>query len=102
EALQLWRGLVGADKWIAVRLQRKIGETVTSMNRFADYQRFAVTARSSLEAGLALVQDQAPHPETIRLLRILSRDAWYVASSADWERADRYAQAAVTMAETLD
>lgn len=102
EALQLWRGLADADKWIAVRLQRKIGETVTSMNRFADYQRFAATARSSLDAGLALVQGQAPHPETIRLLRILSRDAWYVASSADWERAERYAQTAVTMAETLD
>lgn len=102
EALQLWRGLVNADTWIAVRLQRKIGETVTSMNRFADYQRFAATARSSLAAGLALVQDQVPHPETIRLLRTLSRDAWYVASSADWDAAEHYAQAAITMAEKLN
>ena len=102
EALQLWRGLTDADKWIAVRLQRKIGETVTSMNKFADYQRFAATARSSLEGGLALVQDQAPHPETIRLLRILSRDAWYVASSADWDAAERYAQSAVAMAEQVE
>jgi DNA-binding SARP family transcriptional activator len=101
EALQLWRGLSNANIWIAVRLQRKIGETVTNMNRFADYQRFAATARSSLEAGLILVQDQAPHPETIRLLRTLSRDAWYVASSADWDAAERYAQSAVTMAERL-
>lgn len=102
EALQLWRGLTNADRWIAVRLQRKIGETVTSMNRFADYQRFAATSRSSLEEGLALVQDQASHPETIRLFRALSRDAWYVASSADWDAAERYAKSAVTMAEKLE
>jgi predicted ATPase len=102
EALQLWRGLTNADRWIAVRLQRKIGETVTSMNRFADYQRFAATARSSLEGGLALVENQAPHPETMRLLRTLSRDAWYVASSADWDAAEQYAQSAVSMAEKLE
>ena len=102
EALQLWRGLTSVDRWIAVRLQRKIGETVTSMNRFADYQRFAATSRSSLEAGLTLVQDQAPHPETIRLFRILSRDAWYIASSADWNSAEHYAATAVRMAEQLN
>jgi tetratricopeptide (TPR) repeat protein len=102
EALQLWRGLANADIWIAVRLQRKIGEATTSMNQFADYQRFAATARSSLEAGLALAQDQPPHPESIRLLRTLSRDAWYIVSSADWDAAERYAVSAVKMAEELD
>ncbi|MGQ0601741.1 MAG: AAA family ATPase [Anaerolineales bacterium] len=102
EALQVWRGLPGADKWIAVRLQRKIGETATSMNRFADYQRFAATARASLHTGLALTQDEPPHLETARLLWTLSRDAWYVIASADWEAAERYALAAVTMAEQLD
>jgi DNA-binding SARP family transcriptional activator len=102
EALQLWRGLANGDVWIAVRLQRKIGEATTSMNQFADYQRFAAASRASLEAGLALVQDQAPHLETIRLLRTLSRDAWYIISSADWDAAERYARAAVKMAEALD
>jgi DNA-binding SARP family transcriptional activator len=102
EALQLWRGLADADNWIAVRLQRKIGEATTSMNQFADYQRFAGTSRFSLEAGLALVQNQAPRPETIRLLRTLSRDAWYIVSSADWDAAERYARSAVKMAEELN
>jgi DNA-binding SARP family transcriptional activator len=102
EALQLWRGLPNADIWNAVRLQRKIGEATTSMNQFADYQRFAATSRSSLEAGLELIQNQPPHPETIRLLLTLSRDAWYIVSSADWDAAERYAQSAVTMAEALD
>ena len=102
EALQLWRGLPNADIWFAVRLQRKIGEATTSMNQFADYQRFAATSRSSLEGAWALVQDQAPHPETIRLLRTLSRDSWYVASSADWDAAERYAQSAIAMAERLE
>jgi len=102
EALQLWRGLTDADIWIAVRLQRKIGEATTSMNQFADYQRFAATARSSLEAGLALAQNQAPHPETIRLLRTLSRDAWYIIASADWDAAERYARSAISLAERLD
>jgi DNA-binding SARP family transcriptional activator len=102
EALQLWRGSSNADRWTAVRLQRKVGEAAVYLNRFADHQRFAATARSSLEAGLALVQDQSPHPETIRLLCALSRDAWYVTSSADWNAAERYAQAAMAMAERLD
>jgi DNA-binding SARP family transcriptional activator len=102
EALQLWRGLTNADRWIAVRLHRKIGEAAVFMNRFADHQRFAATARSSLEEGWALVQDQPPHPETIRLLCALSRDVWYLASSADWDKAERYAQAAMTIAERLD
>jgi len=102
EALQLWRGLPVADKWIAVRLQRKIGATATSMNRFADYQRFAATARASLQAGLVLTQDEPPHLETARLLWTLSRDAWYVIASADWEAAERYALTAVAMVEQLD
>jgi tetratricopeptide (TPR) repeat protein len=101
EALQLWRGLPNADIWNAVRLQRKIGEATTSMNQFADYQRFAATSRSSLEAGLTLVQNQPPHPETIRLLQTLSRDAWYIVSSADWDAAERYARSAASMAEEL-
>jgi DNA-binding SARP family transcriptional activator len=102
EALHLWRGLENADRWIAVRLQRKIGEAAVFMNRFADYQRFAAIARSSLEAGLALAQDQAPNLETVRLLRALSREAWYIASSADWVAAEQYARSAVRMAEQLD
>ncbi len=102
EALQLWRGQENADRWVAVRLERKIGEAAVFMNRFADHQRFAAIARSSLEEGWALVQGQAPHPETVRLLCALSRDVWYMASSADWDKAEHYAQAAMTIAERLD
>ena len=39
EALILWHAIPQKDRWIAVRLNRKIGETVNSINQFADGQR---------------------------------------------------------------
>jgi DNA-binding SARP family transcriptional activator len=102
EALALWRRLPRGDLWQAVRLQRKIGEAVTRMSQFADYQRLATLSRESLLAGLRLVAGQPPHLETVRLLTVLSRDAWYSGVGVDWEAAERYAHAAVEMAEELD
>jgi tetratricopeptide (TPR) repeat protein len=102
EALDLWPSAIHSDKWLAVRLHRKIGEAATSMNRFADYQRLAAASRANLETGLKLTAGEPPQPETVRLLRTLSRDAWYSGVAVDWEAAERYARAAVAMAEDLD
>lgn len=100
-ALALWRGLPQGDRWQAVRLQRKIGDAITRLSQFADYQRLAAVSRESLLAGLRLVADQPPHLETVRLLTVLARDAWYSGVGVDWAAAERYARAAIEMAEAL-
>ncbi len=102
EALKLWRNSSQPDKWLAVRLYRKIGETVNSINRYTDYQRLASVSRASLEAGLKFTIGEPPHLETARLLQTLSRDAWYTRIALNWEAAERYAQAATAMAQVLN
>jgi len=103
EALDLWGSLADAEKMIAVRLHRKIGETVADMPWVTDFQRFEAASRTSLEAGLKLMEGEPPHSETVRLMTTLSsetapRDAW----TAELNMAEHYAQAAVEMAEHLD
>jgi tetratricopeptide (TPR) repeat protein len=97
EALELSRTLAGADKWRAVRLHRKIGATDFQIFAFADRQRFEAVCRASLEAGLKLTEGEPPHPETVRLLTIFAYHAWRTP-----EAAERYARAAVEVAEQLD
>ncbi len=93
------------DTWraIGVRLHRKIVEAIARLNRFKDFQSFKGMARASLEAGLKLAASEPPHQETVRLLRRASPDEWsHHRILVDWETAERYARAAVEMAEQLD
>lgn len=103
QALDLWRNLTGADKWAAVRLQRKIGETVSGAEWYhePDAQKFKATARAALMVGLNLTEGEPPHPERVRLLTMLSHDAWRHRVSSDWDTAEQYARAAVDLAEQL-
>jgi tetratricopeptide (TPR) repeat protein len=48
------------------------------------------------------MESSAPHPETVLLLSALSVEAWRNQSPANWDDAQKYAQAAVDMAEKLD
>jgi len=102
EALGLWEKLPGADKTILVRLHRKIVEAGGRLALFADRQRFEAAFRASSEAALKLTAGEPPHPETVRLLTTLSRDAWSTRIPPDWDGAEQYARAAVAMAEHLD
>jgi DNA-binding SARP family transcriptional activator len=102
EALDLWRSEASADKWIAVRLHRKVGETFLRLNTSADIERFAVVSQTSLEIGLKLTVDEPPHPETVRLLTTLANDAWEARTFQDWDAAEGYARAAIEMIEQLD
>jgi DNA-binding SARP family transcriptional activator len=101
EALTVWHVLPQKDLWIAVRLDRKIGETVASINQFTDGLRLSVVARACLESGLLLADGEAEHPETVRLLAALSRNIWYMQPNVDWDVAERYARSAVAIAEVL-
>ncbi|MGW8251642.1 MAG: ATP-binding protein, partial [Anaerolineales bacterium] len=76
EALDLWGSLAGADKWVAVRLHRKIGETFLRLKTSTETERFEVVSQTSLEIGRKLTAGEPPHPETVRLLTTLANDAW--------------------------
>ena len=102
EALDLWRSLAGADKWIAVRLHRKIGEVFLRLKTIAETERFEVASQTSLEIGLKLSAGEPPHPERVRLLTTLANDAWEARAYQDWDAAEGYARAAIEMAEQLN
>ncbi|HKZ54267.1 MAG TPA: adenylate/guanylate cyclase domain-containing protein [Anaerolineales bacterium] len=107
-ALEVWRGLEGADAHIALRMHRKIVEVVTDLKWSVglDYLRQAnesrLASRAALEEGLVRMRDEPPHLETVRVLVALSTDAWRLQEPPDWEAAQRYAQEAVEMAQRLE
>ncbi len=103
-ALDIRKNLVDRDKWTTIRLHRKIGESWNSISHLADFLRLEAEARASLEAGLKLTEGEAPHPETVRLLVAFSKKLQWEGPyemTADLETAERYARAAVEMAEEL-
>ncbi|MCC7355607.1 MAG: hypothetical protein IT330_17850 [Anaerolineae bacterium] len=108
EALKIWRTLAGADRLTAVRLHRKTIQTVANakwsvgLGDLEAASQVGLASRASLEDGLRLMQGEPPHPETVRLLTTLSIHTWRIQTLPDWDTAQRYAQAAVEMAEQLD
>jgi DNA-binding SARP family transcriptional activator len=101
DALDLWRSQADGERWSGVRLCRKISETHLHLESSVQIDRFATTVQASRELGLALIADALPHPEAVRLLATLADDARGVQRGQDWVVAERYAQAAVAMAEQL-
>jgi len=108
QALSLWHALGGHDSVAAVRLHRKIVQVVTdlkwsvSLEHLQEANEARLTSRASLESSLSLTENEPAHLETVRALVVLSMDAWRIQEPSDWEAAERFAQAAVTMAEKLD
>jgi tetratricopeptide (TPR) repeat protein len=102
EALNTLNGLGDVDHMVPVRLHRKVIDAVVNMAWFADRQRFEATSQVSRESGLKLAEGEPPHLEIVHFLSTLSREAWLVRVPADWDAAERYAQAGVDMAENLD
>ena len=102
EALEVWQSLTNADKWIAVRLHRKTGETFLRMKSHTNVKRFEAVSQSSLDSGLRLTDGEPPHPESVRLLTTLASDKWATRVQQDWDASERYARAAVEMGEQLD
>lgn len=102
EALNVWSRLTNADKWIAVSLHRKIGETFLRLKSYTNVERFEAISQASLESGLRLIEGEAPHVESVCLLTMLANDRWNTRNQQDWEAAERYANTAVAMGEQLD
>jgi class 3 adenylate cyclase/tetratricopeptide (TPR) repeat protein len=107
-AHEIWRGLEDVDEMAAVRLDRKIVGVITDLKWSVSLEHLqrAEEARQGslvgLNKALSEMEDGAPHVETVRALVTLSTDAWRIQEPADWDAAQRYAQAAVNMAQKLD
>ena len=110
-ALELWAGPASgasADALIAARLHRRIIETVFNMTWGVPYaQREAMSqvaeaSRVTLAARLKQTETEPPHPEIVRALVALANDAWLVSFPPRCDEAERYARAAVKLAEQLD
>ena len=104
-ALDLWSTLAGADKMIAVRLHRKILETL--IIRWEEvleaWSQTLAASRTYLEARVPLAQSEQPQLEWVRVLTALARttDMGFM-SPEELDTAEGYAQAAVELAEQLD
>ena len=107
-ALELWSSLTGADNMIAVRLHRKILETLALRWNVEDealeaWSQTLAASRTYLEARLPLAQSEQPQLEWVRVLTALANitDMGFP-SPEELDTAEVYAQAAVELAEQLD
>ena len=107
ESLHLWETLPGAEPIVAVRLHRKIVQLATEAKWNVDLDTYRhvrdLTQQSLDELDSSLsAGNQEPDAEAVRALATLSFEAWRSRTPPDWERAQRFAQSAVDMAEQLD
>ena len=107
QALSIWGRLPSADRADAIRLHRKVvqmgAEIKWAIDRdaFQDVSRAARASGDSLDQSLELIHNPSPHPETVRLLSVLSMASWRMRHPPDWQTAAGHARAAVRMAEQL-
>ncbi|HZM22674.1 MAG TPA: adenylate/guanylate cyclase domain-containing protein [Anaerolineales bacterium] len=107
DSLHLWESLPEADEIIAVRLHRKIVQLATEskwnvdLDTYQHVRELTLESLNELESSLSTLKYE-PNAELIRALATLSFEAWRSRVPPDWERAQRFAQFAVDMAEELD
>jgi len=102
DALDLVPSLAEASKLTAVRLYRKICSAWFILP-LEDQRRLEDQAQAYLKTGLALMDGQTPHLETVHILVRASFCMYdWFEPAPEWQTADYYAQAAVKMAEQLD
>jgi tetratricopeptide (TPR) repeat protein len=99
--------LAPSDEVDAIRLHRKVlqtgAETKYAVGRegFRALHTAMQASEASLEETLEELRHRPPHPETVRLLAVLSTAAWRMRTPPDWATALGYAEDAVRMAEAL-
>jgi class 3 adenylate cyclase/tetratricopeptide (TPR) repeat protein len=106
DSLHLWETLPDAEEIIAVRLHRKIVQLATEakwnvdLDTYRHVRELTLESLHELESGLTGLKHE-PDAEVVRALATLSFEAWRSRMPPDWERAQRFAQAAADMAEEL-
>jgi len=107
DALHIWETLPDKDTITGVRLYRKIIQLATeakwntSLESYEHMRETASESLAELEPILEAIQNE-PHVEIVRAFATVSFEAWRNQNPPDWERAQRYAQLAVDMAERLE
>ena len=107
ESLHLWETVPAADAIIAVRLHRKIVQLATEskwnvdLDTYRHVRDLTLESLDQLELSLSAGKPE-PSAEAVLALATLSFEAWRSRTPPDWERAQRFAQAAVDIAEQLD
>jgi len=94
------------DEIVAVRLHRKIVQLATeakwnvNLDTYRQVRELTLESLNELEPSLSALKHE-PNAEVVRALATLSFEAWRSRMPPDWERAQRFAQSAVDMAEEL-
>jgi len=106
QALAVWNKVDGAERLTKVRLHRKIIQVTVdfmfTVKMAVEHGNSIVsTAREELKVELELLAGASPDPEIVQALGALSIYALRIQSPPDWDAAMRFAQEAVTMAESL-
>jgi tetratricopeptide (TPR) repeat protein len=107
DSLHLWESLTTADEIVAVRLHHKIVQLATEskwnvdLDTYQQVRDLTLESLNELELRLAALKHE-PNAEVVRALATLSFEAWRSRMPPDWERAQKFAQSAVDMAEQLD
>ncbi len=107
-ALDRWSSLAGADRMIAVRMHRKILHRVTLMwasvggVQYEAMSEARAASQAYLESYLILTEAESPQLERVRVLTALANIDHGTRLPSALDRAERYAKAAVDLAEQLD
>jgi tetratricopeptide (TPR) repeat protein len=107
-ALDRWSSLASADEMIAVRLHRKILQRIIYMRRNVVYEQYEamseirVASQDYLESSLILTEAEPPQLERVLVLTALANIDHGTRLPSALDKAERYAQAAVDLAEQLD
>jgi class 3 adenylate cyclase/predicted ATPase len=106
DSLHLSETLPERDEIVAVRLNRKIVQIATEakwnvdLDTYRQARELTLESLNELELSLSAMQGE-PNAEIVRALATLSFEAWRNRMPPDWERAQKYAQSAVNIAEEL-
>jgi class 3 adenylate cyclase/tetratricopeptide (TPR) repeat protein len=106
DSLHLGGTLPEANEIIALRLHRKIVQLATeakwnvNLDTYRQVRDLTLESLNELELSLSRLKHE-PNAEAVRALATLSFEAWRSRIPPDWERAQRFAQSAVNMAEEL-
>jgi class 3 adenylate cyclase/tetratricopeptide (TPR) repeat protein len=106
DSLHVGEALPEANETNVVRLHRKIVQLAAeakwnvNLDTYRQVRELTLESLNELELSLSRLKSE-PNAEAVRASATLSFEAWRSRIPPDWERAQRFAQAAVDMAEDL-
>lgn len=108
EALALWQKPDHGDSITGLRLHRKVVLAVTELRYRAGFDQFKAALPLAEEVCYRLrdmlnaMENEPPHLEMASAYTDLANYAWTCRTPPEWDEGERFARAAVTLAEKLD